>query len=89
MATTVEAVYEAGALRLLEPLSLEEGARVKVIVIGMPAALPIVQDARPGGDRRTPAQILAQIAALSIEGEGEEFSGRDHDRILYGERGAR
>jgi hypothetical protein len=31
---------------------------------------------------------LARIDALPME-DGPEFSGRDHDRILYGEGGAR
>ncbi len=40
-------------------------------------------------ERRTPAEILAEIAALS-EPRGEvETASRDHDRILYGENGAR
>ncbi|MEP7039162.1 MAG: hypothetical protein ABI891_12575, partial [Acidobacteriota bacterium] len=33
---------------------------------------------------KTPAELLAEIAALPMEGNGEKFSNRDHDRILYG-----
>lgn len=79
MATTVEAVYEGGVLRPVEPLSLPEGARVEVIIIVREAA----------EERRTPADILAAIAALPMEPGGEAFSGRDHDRILYGDKGTR
>ena len=43
----------------------------------------------PTAEGRTPADILAAIAALPMEVAGEEFSGRDHDKILYGEKGAR
>ena len=35
--------------------------------------------------KRTAAEILAEIAALPLEGKTDEFSGRDHDRVLYGE----
>ena len=35
--------------------------------------------------RRTAAEIAAEIAALPLEGKTDEFSGRDHDRVLYGE----
>ncbi len=31
------------------------------------------------------AERLSKIAALPIEGKTDKFSGRDHDRILYGE----
>ena len=40
-------------------------------------------------DPRRAAQILAEIAALPMESGGTEFSSRDHDQILYGEKGAR
>ena len=76
MTTTVEAIYEQGMLRLIQPLSLAEGTRVDVIVIAR----------EPMAEGRTPADILATLAALPMEAGGEEFSGRDHDKILYGDR---
>ena len=79
MTTTVEAIYERGVLRLIQPLSLAEGTRVDVIVITQ----------EPTAEGRMPADILATIAALPREDGGEEFSGRDHDKILYGDTGAR
>ena len=79
MTTTVEAIYEQGVLRLIQPLSLAEGTWVDVIVITQ----------EPTAAGKTPADILATIAALPMEADGEEFSGRDHDKILYGDQGAR
>lgn len=79
MTTTVEAIYEQGVLRLIQPLSLAEGTRVEIIVIMR----------EPTAEGRTPTDILAAIAALPMEAGGEEFSGRDHDKILYGDQGAR
>jgi predicted DNA-binding antitoxin AbrB/MazE fold protein len=79
MKTTVEAIYEQGVLRLAQPLSLAEGTRVEVLVITR----------EPTADIKKPADILAAIAALPLEAGGEEFSGRDHDKILYGDKGAR
>lgn len=35
----------------------------------------------------SPAEILAKIAALPLR-EGPEFSGRDHDQVLYGTKGS-
>jgi predicted DNA-binding antitoxin AbrB/MazE fold protein len=77
MATTVEAIYEQGVLRLIQPLSLAEGTRVVIIVFTR----------EPTAEGGTPADILAAIAALPMEADGEEFSGRDHDKILYGDKG--
>ena len=74
MSRTISAVYENGTLILDEPLSVSNGVKVEVIV------LPVKNDARD----KTPAELLAEIAALPMEGNGEKFSNRDHDRILYG-----
>lgn len=68
MTMTVEAIYEQGVLRLKEPVALEEGAHVEVIVISR----------EPAPGRTTAAEILAEIAALPLENDDrEEFSGRD------------
>ena len=79
MSTTVEAVYEQGVLRLMQPVALAEGARVEVMIMTPKSAL----------ERETPADMLAAIAALPLEADDEAFSGRDHDKILYGKKGAR
>lgn len=54
------------------------------IVLDRPCAFP--EGARVSvrvETAHTPAEILAGIAALPLN-EGPVFSGRDHDRILYG-----
>ncbi len=78
MTTRVEAVYEHGMLRLMEPISLPEGTHVEVTVTTKES---VRQD-------RVPAEILGAIAAMARPSGNEEFSGRDHDKILYGENGA-
>ncbi|HEV8062188.1 MAG TPA: antitoxin family protein [Gemmataceae bacterium] len=76
MTTRFSAVFENGLLRPTEPVSFAEGVLVELIVIKTDeVAIPPI-----------PAQTLAEIAALPIELDGEAFSGRDHDRVLYGER---
>lgn len=72
MTITTKAVYEQGVLRLSQPIPLAEGTRVEVIVIS--TKVP---------ENHSPSEILAKIAALPLEGDGGEFSGRDHDKILY------
>jgi predicted DNA-binding antitoxin AbrB/MazE fold protein len=85
MTTAAAAVYENGAVHLIEPLELAEGERVQVVKTSVDSLTQL----GPGPDPQRAAQILAEIAALAMEPDGEQFSGEDHDRILYGEKGAR
>ena len=73
MTKEIEAIYEHGMIRPLQPLELPEGARLDVIVITH-------DEVETNGNA---AEILAEIAALPIEGDNDSFSGRDHDSILY------
>ena len=74
MNQTISAVYENGVLILDEPLAVSDGVKVEIIVLPTENKVP----------EKTPAELLAEIAALPTEGNGEKFSNRDHDRILYG-----
>jgi len=73
MTKEIEAVYEHGMIRPLQPLELPEGARLDVIVITH-------EEVKTNGNA---AEILAEIAALPLEGANDSFAGRDHDSILY------
>ena len=73
MTKEIEAVYEQGVIRPLEPLELPEGARLDLIVITH-------EQPKTNGNA---AEILAEIAALPLEGSTDRFAGREHDSILY------
>jgi predicted DNA-binding antitoxin AbrB/MazE fold protein len=73
MTKEIEAIYEHGVIRPMEPLELPEGSRLDVIVITH-------EKPRANGNATS---ILAEIAALPLEGASDPFSGRDHDSILY------
>jgi predicted DNA-binding antitoxin AbrB/MazE fold protein len=73
MTKEIEAVYEQGLIRPLQPLDLPEGSRLDVIVI---------THEEPRTTSKA-AEIIADIAALPLEGSTDEFSGREHDSILY------
>ena len=73
MTKQIEAVYEHGMIRPLQPLELPEGARLDVIVITH-------EQPKTNGSA---AEILAEIAALPLEGPTDAFAGREHDSILY------
>lgn len=69
MSSTIQAIYEDGLIRPLEETSLSEGEELEIVLL----------------KRRKPdaAKILSQIAELEVEGENGNFSGQDHDEILY------
>ena len=73
MTKEIEAVYEQGMIRPLQPLELPEGARLDLIVI---------THEQPETNGKA-AKILAEIAALPLEGSTDTFAGREHDSILY------
>jgi predicted DNA-binding antitoxin AbrB/MazE fold protein len=71
MTTTVDAIYENGVLRPLKPLALSEGQRVQIAV-----------SAEGMADPHNVGTILAEIAALPVDGTGDPFTRRDHDHVL-------
>ncbi|MEN3329417.1 MAG: hypothetical protein V7638_4224 [Acidobacteriota bacterium] len=73
MTKEIEAIYEQGMIRPLQPLELPEGTRLDVIVITH-------EQHETNGKA---AKILAEIAALPLEGSSDTFAGREHDSILY------
>ena len=72
----IEAIYEQGMIRPLQPLELPEGARLDLIVITH-------EEPKTNGNT---AEMLAEIAALPLEGANDAFAGREHDSILYPEK---
>ena len=80
MTTTAAAIYEHGVLRPLAPLPLVEGSRVEVTV---------TDDVLPGcvRDGVGANDLLGAVASLPMESDAICFSGREHDRILYGDPG--
>lgn len=73
MSLTVEAIYEDGVLKPVQPIALPEGTHVSVVITSTEFSQPT----------KTPAQILAEIAALPLASEDQLFSNRDHDSALY------
>lgn len=73
MTKEIEAVYEQGVIRPLQPLELPEGTRLDLIVN---------THEQPKANGNT-AEILAEIATLPLEGATDTFAGREHDSKLY------
>ena len=73
MTKEIEAIYERGIIRPVQPLELPEGTRLDIIVTTQ-------EKPRPNGNV---AELLAEIAGLPLESASDSFSGREHDSILY------
>lgn len=73
--TPVRAIYRDGRLCPHQPLALSEGAEVELIILHQNGA---------ESDTQALATALAEIAAMPMEADDAEFSGVDHDRVLYG-----
>jgi len=78
MLTKVKAIYEEGALRLTEPIELEEGAEVDVIVI----AHEPENGKRPVEDHSWNA--LAELVNECAIDTGVTDLAHQHDHYLYG-----
>jgi predicted DNA-binding antitoxin AbrB/MazE fold protein len=76
MTTTIQAVYEGGIFRPIQPISLTEGTQVEVLISAQSALR----------DPKTVASRLAQIAEKAPRGGQSESTSRDHDRFLYGDK---
>ncbi len=71
--TKIEAIFENGVFRPVHPVQIDEGVHVELMVddaVMTAVAQPILP-------------VLAEIAALPLEGPDDGFSGADHDRVLY------
>ena len=83
MTQETRAIFENGLFRLLDPVSLAEHDLVS-LVIG-PAITPS-SSSTPATNQQQKSLLaaLAEAANLPLEGSNDDFSGADHDLVLYG-----
>lgn len=74
----IQAVYEAGVLKPLEPLELVEHEVVSLVV---ERADGVARQEAPGDF----VDFVEELSRLPHAPAQDGFSGADHDRILYGE----
>lgn len=85
--STLEIIAELPKLKpeelLLVKAKVDDLAKAQRRTIG-DALLEVAAPEKVSEPQKTPAEILAEIAALTMEGKQDGFSGRDHDKVLYG-----
>lgn len=82
MTFQTDAIYEAGVLRPLTPLELEEHQMVSLVVsTTSERALPEAKAAR---QRDILMNYVAKVESRPDETPQDGYSNRDHDRLIYG-----
>jgi len=81
MTYDVDAVFDNGVFRPLEPLAIPDGLRVHLHVERRHADDSLQDKLR----RRAELDEFLRVAAeLPLQSPADGFSGADHDRLLYG-----
>jgi predicted DNA-binding antitoxin AbrB/MazE fold protein len=83
MTQLIQAIFENGVFRPLEPVQLGNHARVSLTVDSPPAGT--VNDAATlQRQREALARLRAEMDALPSQAPQDGLGGADHDAILYG-----
>lgn len=80
MTYDIDAIYNNGVFRPLEPVAIPEGVRVHLRVDERTATDPPAKLM----SRAELDEFLRMMAELPVKSPDDGFSGADHDRILYG-----
>jgi predicted DNA-binding antitoxin AbrB/MazE fold protein len=80
----IPAVFASGVFRPLEPVELAEGTQVHVQLPKMADNLSELSAEELAEQQAAIRAFLTRMESLPCEGPDDGFSGRDHDKILYG-----
>jgi predicted DNA-binding antitoxin AbrB/MazE fold protein len=88
MAHFIEAIYEHGVFRPLQPVQIPELEHVSLVVTESGATVDRSHVVDAGADMRHQLEALvtlrAKMEALPPAAPEDGLGGADHDRILYG-----
>ncbi len=82
---SIQAIYEHGVLRPLEPLCLNE-EEVVSLVITRPGNVngDGIDEQRAQKQRDALLRFVAKMESLPDNSPSDGFTNRDHDRLIYG-----
>jgi predicted DNA-binding antitoxin AbrB/MazE fold protein len=90
MSQQIDAIYDNGMLRPLEPLALPDQARVKLTVEAEPATPQVETDAQKAEQevlakqKAALEQLRREIEQIPQHRNNDGWSVRQHDELLYG-----
>ena len=87
MSQDIDAIYEDGVFRPLQPLAIPDGMRVQIHVDAADAEL--AGSAHENAEtiqrqREALTQLRSKMAVLPCHAPQDGLGGADHDQILYG-----
>jgi len=85
---TIEQLYD----QAIKPLPAADRLRLATLILNeIPSSPsePLAERKPPPRVNRAPVEIAEAIVALPIEAKDHTWGGRDHDRVLYGDKDAR
>jgi predicted DNA-binding antitoxin AbrB/MazE fold protein len=83
MNRTISAIFDAGVFKPIGPVDLADGTEVQVQL----PAKNVAGELSPqelARQQNAIAAMLEEIASLPVKEPDDGFSGRDHDKVLYG-----
>jgi predicted DNA-binding antitoxin AbrB/MazE fold protein len=83
MSENIQAIYENGVLRPLQPLHLNEHEIVWVSVEKRIDQNGVRSDAEMAQQQQAIGAFLDRMEKLPLRGPSDGFSNRDHDQVLY------
>ena len=86
MSQPFQAVFEHGVLRPLEPLDLPENQLVSISIVNE-AAVPQTVEAlqkMSAEEKQAVLALLDKMEQMPQKSPADDFSQRDHDRVIYG-----
>ena len=83
MSEIIQAIYENGVLRPLEPVDLDEHEVVWVSVKKQSEKNGAAVDAEIAEQQQAVGNFLQRMERLKVQAPQDGFSNRDHDQVLY------
>ena len=84
MSEQIDAIYEHGVFRPLQPVHLSEHEHVSLIVSGANGASTDTPQGDVERQRNALADLRAKMNSLPSGAPEDGLGGADHDQILYG-----
>ena len=79
----IQAIYENGVLRPLQPLDLDEHAIVWLSVEKRTEQNGATLDGEIVQQQLAVGELLERMERMTVQAPSDGFSNRDHDQVLY------
>jgi predicted DNA-binding antitoxin AbrB/MazE fold protein len=81
---SIQAIFEHGVLRPLQPIQLNEDEVVSLVITRPYENGSNADDARANKQRESILQFVEKVESLPSNSPSDGMTNRDHDRLIYG-----